>query len=152
VFYFKWSIISRINDFIEKLFKRKLHSLKGDTCGLDLINVKVIIVFLNGNSYFLLHILVAYLESFPKYYNKVTFHWVFSELWSLKVTVPPALFMYACACERGFLRARVSAIYPHCLTYAHAHGIESNPSQLNDSTFLFFSYSFFFQFFEHYEW
>jgi len=23
----------------------------------------------------------------------------------------------------GFLRARVSAIYPHCLTYAHAHGI-----------------------------
>jgi len=47
-----------------------------------------------------------------------------------------------------FIRARVSAIYPHCLTYLHAYGIESNPAQLNnDSTFLFFLYSFFFQFF-----
>jgi len=26
-------------------------------------------------------------------------------------------------------------IYPHCLTYAYTHGIESNPSQLNDSQF-----------------
>ena len=47
----------------------------------------------------------------------------------------------------GFLRARIFAIYSHCLTYTHAHGIESNPSQLNDSTFLFFSYSFSFQLF-----
>jgi len=74
-----WSI-SRIDDFIEKFFKRKLHGLKGDTrwkCGLDFKwscknQVKVINIFLNGNPYFLLHILVAYLESFPKHYYKVT--------------------------------------------------------------------------------
>lgn len=42
---------------------------------------------------------------------------------------------------------RVSAIYPHCLTYAHAHRIESNPFQLNDSTFLFFRIAFSFNFF-----
>jgi len=94
--------------------------------------------------YFLLHILVPYLESFPKHYNKVTFYWVLSKLWNLKVTVPLALSIYACACERD---SYARAIYLHCLTYAHAHGIKSNPSQLNDSTFLFFSYSFFFQFF-----
>jgi len=77
-----WSIVSRINDFIEKFFKRKLHDLRGDTwwkCGLDLEwpfqnQVKVIIVSLNGNPYFLLHIIVAYPKSFPKHSNKVTFH------------------------------------------------------------------------------
>jgi len=69
----------------------------------------IIITFLNGNPYFLIHILIAYLESFPKHYNKVTFHWVLSELWSLKITVPPALSMHVWA---EFLRARVSAIYP----------------------------------------
>jgi len=52
-------------------------------------------VVLNENPYFLLHILVAYLESFPIHYNKVTFHWVFSKLWNLKVTELPALSMYA---------------------------------------------------------
>jgi len=40
--------------------------------------VKVIIVCLNGNPYFLLRILVAHLNSFPKHYDKhydkVTFH------------------------------------------------------------------------------
>jgi len=36
------------------------------------VKIKVIIVFLNGNPYFLLYILVAYHESFPKYCNKVT--------------------------------------------------------------------------------
>jgi len=131
-----------IDDFIEKFFERKLHDLKGNTwwkCGLDLTwsdqnQIKVIVSF-NGNPYFLLHILIAYLESFPKHYNKVTFHWVLSELWRLKVTVP-ALSMYACVLSR-FLRARVSAIYLHCLIYAHAHGIEFTPSQLNDSTFFF---------------
>ncbi|KAG5326559.1 AMPN Aminopeptidase, partial [Acromyrmex heyeri] len=30
--------------------------------------------FLNGTPYFLLHIFIAYLESFPKHYNKIIFH------------------------------------------------------------------------------
>jgi len=46
-----------------------------------------------------------------------------------------------------FLRARVSAIHPHCLTYARAHGIESNLFQLNNSTFFFFRITFSFNFF-----
>jgi len=50
----------------------------------DFVKIKFIIVFLNGNPYFLLHILVIYLESFSKHYNKVMFHWVLSELWGLK--------------------------------------------------------------------
>jgi len=37
-------------------------------------------------------------------------------------------------------------VYPHCLTYAHAHKIESNPSQLNDSNFLFFFFHIAFSF------
>jgi len=76
-----WSIISRIDNFIEKFFERKLHGLKRDTlwkCGLDLEwpcqnQVNIINVFLNGNPYFLLHIVVAYLKSFPKHYNKIIF-------------------------------------------------------------------------------
>jgi len=122
-----WFIISRIDDFIEKFFERKLHDLKRNTrwkCGIDLEwsfqnQVKFIIVFLNGNSYFLLHILVAYLESFPKHYNKVTFHWIFSESWSLEVTVLPALSKYACACERdSYARAPPRSIHTawHTLT------------------------------------
>jgi len=65
--------------------------------------VKVINVFLNGNPYFLLHILVVYLESFSKYYISLsTFR-----VWSSKITVPPALSMYVCACERdSYARAR----------------------------------------------
>jgi len=47
--------------------------------------------------------------------------------------------MYACTCEQD---SYARAIYPH-LTYTHAHEIESNPSQLNDSTFLPFSFNFF---------
>jgi len=35
---------------------------------------KVNLIFLNGTPYYLLHILVADLESFPKYYNKIFFH------------------------------------------------------------------------------
>jgi len=35
---------------------------------------KVTLNFLNGTPYFLLHILVAHLESFPKHYNYVSFH------------------------------------------------------------------------------
>ncbi|KYQ47612.1 snRNA-activating protein complex subunit 1, partial [Trachymyrmex zeteki] len=42
--------------------------------------IKVINVFLNGNSYFLLHILVAYLESFPKHYNKVIYIYIYIKL------------------------------------------------------------------------
>jgi len=147
------SIISRI-DFIEKFFEQKLYGLKGDTwwkCGLEWScqnQIKVIIVFLNENLYFLLHILIAYLESFPKHYNKVTFHWVLSEweLWRKSYSTTSVIHVRM-RVWAGFLRAHVSATYPHCLTYAHAHGIESNSSHLNDSTFLFFSYSFFFQFF-----
>jgi len=32
-------------------------------------DLKVNLKILNGNPYFLLHILVAYLKSFPKHYN-----------------------------------------------------------------------------------
>ncbi|EZA62079.1 hypothetical protein X777_06195 [Ooceraea biroi] len=37
-------------------------------------HMKVIFNFLNRTYYFSLHILVAYLESFPKHYNKIFFH------------------------------------------------------------------------------
>jgi len=87
--------------------------------------------------YFLLHILEPYLESFPKHYNKVTFYWVLSELWSLKF-IPPAFYPCTHAHMSGILTRVRTVIYSHCLTYAHAHGIESNPSQLNDSTFRLF--------------
>jgi len=43
-------------------------------------HLKVNFRFLNGTPYFLLHILVAYLDSFPKHYNKVFFHLVLFEL------------------------------------------------------------------------
>jgi len=39
-----------------------------------------ILIFLNKSPYFLLHILVTYLESFPKHYNNVFFHGVLFEL------------------------------------------------------------------------
>jgi len=41
----------------------------------DFLKARLImtIVFLNGTYYFLLHILVAYLENFSKYYNKILF-------------------------------------------------------------------------------
>jgi len=35
---------------------------------------KVNLIFLNGTLYILLHIFIAYLESFPKHYNKTYFH------------------------------------------------------------------------------
>ena len=102
------------------------------------------LVFLNRNPYFLLFILVAYLESFPKYYNKVTFHWVLSELWSLKVIVPSMLSMCVWA---GFLRARACAIYPlldirsRARNWVHSFRIEWF------NFFLFFVYIFSFNFF-----
>jgi len=36
--------------------------------------MKVIFNFLNGTPYFWLHFLIAYVESFPKYYNQNSFH------------------------------------------------------------------------------
>jgi len=41
---------------------------------LDDVSRQITSIFLNGTPYFLLHILVAYFKSFPKYYNKVYFH------------------------------------------------------------------------------
>jgi len=96
----------------------------------DLVKIRSrSLFFFNENLYFLLHVLIAYLESFPKHYNKVTFHWVLSELWGLKVTVSPALSMYACACERDsytrvsprsihtawhtLMRTKLSPIFPN---------------------------------------
>ena len=81
-------------------------------------------------SIFLLHIifyyiLVAYFKNFPKHYNKVTlstFRIMELESYSIVGVIYVRMHMY----ERD----------------SYAHGIESNPSQLNDSTF-FFSYSFF---------
>jgi len=43
-------------------------------------NLKVNVRFLNGNPYFLLFILVAYLDSFPKHYNKVFLYSALFEL------------------------------------------------------------------------
>jgi len=53
------------------------------------------------------------------------------------------------ACMSGILtRARLRDLSTLLDTaYAHTHGIESNPSQMNHSTFFFFSYSFFSIFF-----
>jgi len=65
----------------------------------------------------------------PNQYNKVTFHWVLSKLRSLKVTISPTLF--ACACEQDSYTCVIHS-YPHCLTYTHVHGNESNSSQLNN--------------------
>jgi len=63
--------------FRKKYFKQKLYGLKGairwyhwfDLEKLFEVHVKVTFNFLNGTTYFLLNILVAYLESFPKHYN-----------------------------------------------------------------------------------
>ena len=56
---------------------------------------------------FLLHILVAYLESFPKYYNIIKLRFIeylpSYGAWKL----PLALSMYACACERIFTHMRL---------------------------------------------
>jgi len=104
--------------------------------------VKVIIVFLNENPNFLLHILVVYLESFPKHYIKV----------SLSIFRVMELESYSTAgvihvrMRAGFLRARVFAYYPHWYTLTRLSS-SINPSQLNDSIFLFFHIAFSLNFF-----
>jgi len=115
VFHFKWyGRLSRESMILFKNFSNESCMVwKGTHDGnMDLTLSKsgqdYYCFFFNENSYFLLHILVTYPESFPKHYNKVTY-WVLSELWGLKVTVLSVLSMYACVWA-GFLRARVSAI------------------------------------------
>jgi len=88
-------ILSDMIDFIELMILLKNFSnascmawrgtLDGNVDLSDLVKIRSrsLLFFFNGNSYFLLHILVAYLECFPKHYNKVTFHWILSELWGL---------------------------------------------------------------------
>jgi len=72
--------------FYWKIFLAKVAWLEGGHM-MEILDLKwpsqnqvKVIIFLNGNPNFLLRIFVAYLESFPKHYNKVTFHWVLSEL------------------------------------------------------------------------
>ena len=83
---------------------------------------------------------------FPTQYNKVTFHWVLSKLWSLKVTILPTLFMYACTCEQDSYTCVIHS-YPHCLTYTHVRKwVQFFPiEQLNFPLFLVYLFlSFFF--------
>ena len=66
----------------EKCFRQNLFGFEGairwyhwfDLEELFEGHMKVPSIFLNGIPYFLLHILVADLESFLKHYNKVFFH------------------------------------------------------------------------------
>jgi len=154
VFHFKWyGQLSRESIILLKNFPNKsctawrsTHDGNVDLTLSDPVKIKVIIVFFNRNFYFLLHILVAYLESFPNHYNKVTFHWVLSELWSLKVTVPLALSIYACACEwDSYARASPRSIHTawYMITRTELSPILPNWT-IQLSSFL---RSFFFQFF-----
>jgi len=64
---------------------REQRGLSNSDLGFDINghfqgHLKVNFLFLNGNSYFLFLLLVAYLESFPKHYNKVFLHSVLFEL------------------------------------------------------------------------
>ena len=145
-----------LKNFLKKSYMawRRIPDENVDLILSDLFKIRSrsLMFFLNWNLYFLLHILVVYVESFSN--NKVTFHWVmlFSELyvtlWSLKVTESPALFVYACV-RTKFLRASISAIYSHYLIYTHANGNESDSSLewFNFFSTSFFLYTFSYQFF-----
>jgi len=69
--------ISLIFDFREKWFRHVLYGFEGairwyywfDLKELFEGHMKITFNFLNGTYYLSLHILVAYLESFPKHYN-----------------------------------------------------------------------------------
>ena len=140
------------NRWFEKFFERKLHDLKENTwwkCRLVLEwpcqnQIKVINVFLNGNLYFLLLILVVYLESFPKHYNKVslnTFRVMELESYSTAGVIHVCMCVWAHVTE--FLRVCLRNLSTLLDTYAHE--IESNPSQLNSiqlSSFFCIAFSF----------
>ena len=72
----------------EKWFRQKFYGFEGairwyhwfDTDESFEGYVMITSIFLNCNPYFLLHILVAYLERFSKHYNKVFFQEVLFEL------------------------------------------------------------------------
>jgi len=69
--------ISLIFDFREKWFRHVLYGFERAIRWYHWFDleesfeghVKVTSIFLNGTPYIFLHILVAYLESFPKHYN-----------------------------------------------------------------------------------
>jgi len=74
--------------FRKKCFRQKLYGLKGairwchwfDLGELFEGHMKFTFNFLNRTYYLSLHILVAYLEGFPKHYNKISFLQVLFEL------------------------------------------------------------------------
>jgi len=83
----EWLNISENINFLKKWFREK-NGLKKSiswcysfVLGMILKSaVKVTIKILNGNPYFLLYILIAEVDSFPKYYNKIFFPQVLFEL------------------------------------------------------------------------
>jgi len=157
------SILSDMVDYLAnrwfywKIFRTKVAWLKGDTwwkCELDLEwfcknQVKIIIVFLNKNPHFLLYfcgLSQALQNTKIKLHNNKVLLSIFRVM-ELESYYTADVIYVRMRMWAGFLCACVSAIYRYCLIYAYAHGIESNPSHLNDSTFLFSSYSFSFIFF-----
>jgi len=138
--------------FYWKIFRTKVawleegHMIKMWTWPWVTLSIRSLSFSLNENPYFLLHILVAYLENFPKHYDKVTFHWVLFELWSLKA-VPLALSIYACACERdSYARASPRSIHIawYMLTRTELSPILPNWTiQLSSFFHIAFSFNFF---------
>jgi len=69
--------LSKTKHFREKRSRQKLYGFEGVIRWYHWFylkesfecHVKVTSIFLNGTPYIFLHILVAYLESFPKHYN-----------------------------------------------------------------------------------
>jgi len=69
--------LSKTKHFREKRFRQKLYGFEGAIRWYHWFDleesfeghVKVTSIFLNGTPYIFLHILVAYLDSFPKDYN-----------------------------------------------------------------------------------
>jgi len=69
--------LSKTKHFREKRFRQKLYGFEGAIRWYHWFDieesfeghVKVTSIFLNGTPYIFLHILVVYLDSFPKHYN-----------------------------------------------------------------------------------
>jgi len=104
--------------------------------------------FLNGNPYFLLYILEAYLESFPKHYNKITFHWVMTfRVMELEIYTAGVIHVHMHVWAE-FLRARVTYLYLFTLLNIRSRArnwVQSFP--IEQFNFPLFFYSFIFQFY-----
>jgi len=61
------------SDFTEYRHKKLMKTAKRQST-LCRTHMKVTLIFPNDKSYFSMHILVAYLESFRKHYNQIFFH------------------------------------------------------------------------------